>query len=91
MITNQKSIFQSKIFWVAVVNAWLGLSPNLSAVFMGDKPWFVGLVESLDNFAISSAIVLLRYNPRSELYTPKGLPGRDRSFKVSSPQRDRQN
>ncbi len=83
--TETKSIFQSKTFWGAVLTAIASISPVIAKdVTDYQNTGRVdpnGISQIVVILATTGLTILGRVEAKDTVYTPKGLPGRDKPDK----------
>jgi len=74
-----KSIFASKTFWFAIGTFWAAALPTMQGCANENRPPNSVEILGLITAAITTGgAVYGRYAANSEVYTPEGLPGRDK-------------
>lgn len=72
-----RNIFSSSTVWAAILGLWLAISPTVKV--MVEKGYNYNLlIDIIDNVVATGLVILGRYNADAKLFTPKGLPGRDK-------------
>ena len=73
-----KSIFASLTFWAAILQFYQALAPQIRECLIANCAtfsWWERLEAPILAFFLS---IIARYNASALIYTPKGLPGRDK-------------
>jgi hypothetical protein len=75
----QKSLFASKTFWAAVATFWLAIAPQLQQFADQERlPKSSEWVQIVTLLITTGVTIYGRYNADTTLFTPSGLPGRDK-------------
>lgn len=73
-----KNIFSSTTVWAAILSLWIAISPTIK-IMTNEGFKKTMLIDITDNAVATALVILGRYNAKTKIFTPKGLPGRDKS------------